>query len=301
MSDHGRKPKRWANDLNTILAAVAGDGRFPVPVERLAPEYSRMRFPDAPVVAVEGKPLGSFEGALYPVQDGKAWAIIYNSAVSHGRRRFTIAHEFGHYLMHRQLFPGGIECNEESVTFRGGPELEQEADTFAAYLLMPFDDFRAQLHPDAMPSLDDLSALAERYGVSLISCVLRWLEYTNRRSMIVVSREGFILWSKSSEPALKTRRYFRTKDTPPIEVPSSSLIGRRDFADIAREGVEHPPGVWFDDSCTEITLQSDKYDQAITILHFGQDLATSVRLDEADEPDSFDRLSVRVRNRFGDE
>ena len=28
MTDHGRKPKRWANDLNTILAAVHGEGRF---------------------------------------------------------------------------------------------------------------------------------------------------------------------------------------------------------------------------------------------------------------------------------
>lgn len=301
MSDHGRKPKRWANDLNKILAAVSGDGRFPVPVEELAAEYSRLRFPEAPVVAIEGRPLGSFEGALYPVRDGKAWAIIYNSAVSDGRRRFTIAHEFGHYLMHRNLFPNGIECSEEAVTFRDGPDLEQEADTFAAYLLMPFDDFRAQLHADAVPSLDDLSALADRYGVSLISCVLRWLDYTNRRSMIVISREGFILWSKASDPAFKTGRYFRTRLAAPIEVPSSSLIGRKDFADIAREGVEHPPGIWFDETCTEITLHSDKYDQAISILHFSKDSARSVRLEEAEEPDAYDRFSVPVRNRFGDE
>jgi Zn-dependent peptidase ImmA (M78 family) len=80
--------------------------------------------------------------------------------------------------MHRSPFPKGLECNEEVVTFRNGDELEAEADTFAAYLLIPLDDFRRQIPADADPTLDDLSAAAERYGVSLIACVLRG---SNRR------------------------------------------------------------------------------------------------------------------------
>jgi Zn-dependent peptidase ImmA (M78 family) len=90
--------------------------------------------------------------------------------------------------MHRSLFPQCLECNEEAVTFRNGDELEAEADTFAAYLLMPLEGFRRQIPDDADPTLDDLSAAAERYGDSLIARVLRWLEYTTRRSMLVFSR-----------------------------------------------------------------------------------------------------------------
>src|SRR5262245_43470607 len=193
MTDHGRKPIRWANDLNTILKAVAAATarpRFTVPVADLALEISRARFRDSPIRAIEGGSLGDFEGALYPMPDRKGWAILYNKDVSPGRKRFTIAHEFGHYLMHRPLFPGGIQCSEESVTFRDGLELEAEADEFAAYLLMPLDDFRSQLPADAVPSLDDLSGVAQRYGVSLIACILRWLEYTSGRSMLVVARDG---------------------------------------------------------------------------------------------------------------
>jgi hypothetical protein len=298
MSHHGRKPKRWANDLNTILTAFAGDGRFPVPVERLAMEFSAQRFPDAPVVAVEGGSLGKFEGALYPVSEGKGWAIIYNTDVSDGRRRFTIGHEFGHYLMHRSLLPKGIECGEEAVTFRDGVDLEHEADTFAAYLLMPFDDFRKQLDADVVPGLDDLSVLADRYGVSLISCVLRWLEYTHRRSMIVISREEFVLWAKPSKPAFNSGIFIKTRGVPPVPVPANSLIGRRDFADVAREGVLHPPGIWSREECTEITLHSDKYDQVITILHYGHDSARSFHSDEPPEPDTFDRFGPKVRERF---
>jgi hypothetical protein len=299
MTDHGRKPKRWANDLGKILELTMGDGRFPVPLEQLALEYSRQRFPGSPVIAIEGRPLGSFEGALYPVHDGKGWAIFYNSDVSAGRRRFTIAHELGHYLMHRDLFPKGIECNEEVVTFRNGTELEEEADTFAAYLLMPFGDFRRQLLPGAIPTLDDLGALADRYGVSLISCILRWLEYTERRSMLVISRDEYVLWSKSSDPAFKTGHYMRTRSGPPIEVPAQSLIGRRDMADIARDGILHPPGVWFEEECTELTLHSDRYDQVISVLLFGSAPSRSF-LDAAPETDTFDRFGRFARSRFDD-
>jgi IrrE N-terminal-like domain len=298
MTDHGRKPIRWANDLNTILAAAVGEDRFPVPVERVATEYSNLRFKDAPIVAIDGRALGRFEGALYPVKDGKGWAIIYNTDVSDGRRRFTVAHEFGHYLMHRPLFPNGLECSEEAVTFRNGDELEVEADTFAAYLLMPLDDFRRQIPADADPNLDDLSAAAERYGVSLIACVLRWLEYTTRRSMLVISRDGFILWARPSKAAFKSGLFIRTKNVAPVEVPSASLLGRVDFADIGREGVDHPPGVWFNEDCTEITIHSDKYDQSLAILHFGRDTRALRDFGEADEPDAFDRFNSKPRRRF---
>lgn len=300
MTNHGRKPIRWAHDLNTLLAAVAaatGQPRFPVAVADLALEISRSRFPDSAVIAVEGGSLGDFEGALYPMPDRKGWAILYNKDVSPGRRRFTIAHEFGHYLMHRLLLPDGIRCSEESVTFRDGQELEAEADEFAGYLLMPFDDFRTQLPADAVPSLDELSVAAERYGVSLIACILRWLEYTSRRSMLVVARDGFVLWAKPSKPAFKSGLFIRTRKAPPYEIPANSLITRRDLADIGREGVDHPIGVWFDEPCTEITLHSDKYDQSLALLHFAKS-PPRFTVDEEPEQDTFDRFSPKPRERF---
>ena len=300
MTDHGRKPIRWANELNTVLVAVAAataQQHFPVRVADLALEISRKRFPDSPIVAVEGGSLGDFEGALYPMPDRKGWAILYNKDVSPGRKHFTIAHEFGHYLMHRPFFPEGIQCSEESVTFRDGPEFEAEADKFAAYLLMPFDDFRRQLPVDTVPSLDDLGAVAERYGVSLIACILRWLEYTSRRSMLVVARDGFALYANSSKPAYKSGLFIRTRKAPPYEIPSNSLVGRRDLAYIGREGVDHPAGVWFDEPCTEIALHSDKYDQSIALLHFSKS-APRFSIYEEPEQDAFDRFSPKPRDQF---
>ncbi len=294
MTDHGRKPKRWANDLNTILAAVPGE-RFPIGVERLAIEYAKQRFPESPIVAVEGDSLGKFEGALYPVPEKHGWAIIYNNDVSPGRRRFTVSHEFGHYLMHRSLMPK-FECGEDVVTFRSGEDLEKEADTFAAYLLMPFDDFRAHIAADAKPTIDEFGAMADRYGVSLISCILRWLEYTSRRSMIVVSRDGYMLWAASSGPAFKSGLIYRTRRRP-IEVPAGSLVGLQEFTDRARLGVAQPAGVWLGEDCHEITLRSDKYDQAITLLHFAN-TAPRPFDEEVGLQDTFERFMPPDRERF---
>ena len=177
-------------------------------------------------------------------------------------------------------------------------DLEQEADTFAAYLLMPLDDFRLQLPDDAVPEVDDFSSLADRYGVSLISCIIRWLEYTRRRSMIVVARDGFVIWAKASEPAFKSGRFIRTKGVPPVEVPTAALVHRKDIADIAREGIDHPPGVWCDEGCTQLSIHSDKYDQFISILHFSNNGAESTHFEEAAEEDAYDRFSPKPRERF---
>jgi Zn-dependent peptidase ImmA (M78 family) len=74
-----------------------------VDVEKLAMEISASRFPKDSLKAIKGNNLPGFEGALYSLGDPRdGWAIIYNNAnVAPGRTRFTIGHEFGHYLAHR--------------------------------------------------------------------------------------------------------------------------------------------------------------------------------------------------------
>ena len=82
-----------------------------------------------------------------------------------------------------------------------------------------------------------------------------------------------------------------------MELPSALLLGRADLADVGREGVEHPPGVWFEEDCDEITIHSDKYDQSLAILHFGRDTRTFRSFGEATS--QIDRFSPMPRDRFG--
>ena len=222
-------PQRWANTLTALLNIVFGEGsdRFPVKVPQLAKDFSHQRYGDDPVTLVKGGQLPGFEGALCRAPAGKkGWGIIYNNTItSPGRINFTLAHEFGHYLLHREVYPDGLECGPQDMVRWDNEyaQIEQQANEFAATLLMPLDDFRRQIDSKSKPTLDDIGACAERYQVSLIAATLRWLQYTERRSLLVISRDGFILWARSSPKALRTGAYFKTANRPPIPIPDASL------------------------------------------------------------------------------
>ena len=97
-----KKPIAEANRISTMLNTVLGPNRFPVNVDELAREYSRQCFAKSPVDKVEGEDLDGIDGMLIANKARSKWLILYNNSVSsEGRKRFTIAHEFGHYILHR--------------------------------------------------------------------------------------------------------------------------------------------------------------------------------------------------------
>lgn len=98
---------------------------------------------------------------------GSGWTIGVNSYHHPNRQRFTIAHELGHFLLHKP------SEKHVDVTFarRSGrrDRLEQEADLFAAELLMPESEVR-KLIADGVTSLERLAA---HFGVSAMAAKYR--------------------------------------------------------------------------------------------------------------------------------
>jgi Zn-dependent peptidase ImmA (M78 family) len=300
------RPLKEAARITQMLDLVLGADRFdraPVDVISLALEYSRKVAPDSPIHEVVERNIPGCVGALvYGDARPRQWAIMYHVDQSDGRRSFTVGHEFAHYVLHRQLieqdgnFDGGIYCDENAVNLRGGSGIEQEADEFTAALLMPLHDFRKQQPAMAMADFDTLSRLAKRYGVSLTAAILRWLEYTETRAMMVVSNEGFAHWAKPSRPALKSGRFIRTKNTV-YELPSQAFAARRDYSDHALSGVTQQAGVWFPEPVHEMCFRSDRYDLEITVLQFEADgprfQAEEEEIDVFDHFKRSDQMPVR--------
>ena len=96
---------------------------------------------------------GDVSGEL--VRHGDRYEINVNATHAPTRQRFTIAHELGHYIYHRDLIGDGIDDDRAyrstSVgryhNTRIGPMQETEANRFAANLLMPYhllDRLRAE-------------------------------------------------------------------------------------------------------------------------------------------------------------
>ncbi len=230
-------------------------------------EVSRNFFPEDPITRVVKDDLDGFGGALVPSESGKRWGILYDRNASPQRRRFTIGHEFGHYLLHRKKFPDGIRCDDAAVDGRVNVEVEREANAFSAALLMPLDDFRKRIAATDVPNFDDLGACADRYDVSLTAVILRWLRYTDRRAIMILSTDGYANWAWSSDPAFKSGRYIKTRISPPYEIPTGSGVARGAPADELRSGIDHPSGVWFGEPVREMSFHSTSQNCRFTLLH----------------------------------
>ena len=107
------------------------------------------------------------------------YRITINQADSKNRQRFTLAHEIGHYMLHRNLIGDGLDDTKayrstEAGRYynkRIGSEQETEANRFAAMIVYPrsiLEDFKSS---DESLSIKEL---AEKFGVSETSMKIVW-------------------------------------------------------------------------------------------------------------------------------
>ena len=171
---------------------------------------------------------------------------------------------------------------------------EHQANVFAANLLMPLDDYRRQISASAKVDLDMIGQCAERYRVSLIAAALRWLSFTEKRAVLVVSRDGFILWARSSEPALKTGAFFRTSKGP-IETPSTSSASQPGLLVEGKGAIDHVRNVWFPEPVRELALFAEHYDFTVSLLLL--DDHAPFLAPNSEEPDTYDKFVPAERRR----
>lgn len=118
----------------------------------------------AVIVPADESVTGKERDAMLVNKDGQL-VILYNKNRPVVRQRFSVAHEIGH------LYFGHVMGN--SSLHHGYKNFdEQEADHFAAYLLMPTKFLRA----DMKAGMKDIDVLARRYGVSKDAL---WIQVTN--------------------------------------------------------------------------------------------------------------------------
>jgi predicted transcriptional regulator len=126
-----------------------GSLRPPVPVEAIARDLLGLNVSEADTLAVSGM--------LLPAER-EVWL---NAAEPAPRRRFTLAHELGHWVCQVQEGrTAPLYCRAADVTPEPAAKaLEREANVFAAELLMPEELVREAWE-------GDVEAAAERFGVS---------------------------------------------------------------------------------------------------------------------------------------
>lgn len=154
-AESAREPARVAEleqRAAEILAAVPDyvwdRKRPPVPVEEIADScfgllVREVEDMSAAPGAPEVGPGQSISGLLLASR-GEIWVNAAEAREWPPRKRFTIAHELGHWVLHR-TGQQALFCRHGAVEEADRPELpaaEVEANAFAAALLMPADLLR---------------------------------------------------------------------------------------------------------------------------------------------------------------
>lgn len=137
---------------------------------------------------------------LFRRKSGKGIIRLNSNTVSRQRRRFSIAHELGHWEMHPNLKQGKFCTAENLSDYIKSPE-EVEANWFAATLLMPRFMIRDYITGgDADFKLID--RITDEFETSRTAAARRFIELTTQRAILVSSSNGKVNWHIKS-PAAK--------------------------------------------------------------------------------------------------
>lgn len=148
---------------------------------------------------IHDQSISSFAAALIMHPD-KAWGeILVAKGTPRQRRRFSIGHELGHFLLpsHRPHRGLQFSCsNADLLTSETGAvdiarRMEAEANRFAAELLMPAKRIRSNLK-SRQPDLAEIVRLADEFEVSKAAMARSYVEAHRETLALLVVRDGKI-------------------------------------------------------------------------------------------------------------
>jgi len=177
------------------------------------PIYPRKIAKELGIFVRERKADSGYDG--YLLSANGAWGIMINSSIkSKARKRFTVAHELGHYCIDYhtrasyQCFARDIEVISSSVR-----QDEREANEFAVELLMPGVLFREDIKQRNI-GLETINSLAAKYGTSMTSTAIRYARSSPDACAIVVSEQGKIKYFAYSESFRRERSLYLFRNAP---------------------------------------------------------------------------------------
>jgi len=142
---------------------------------------------------VEYGELDTAEGRLVAT-DHNGVIRVKASIASEGRRRFIIAHEIGHYRLHKTRSICDTLKNL-SMWEEGNPETE--ANVFAGELLMPERLLSPRLK-GIEPGLAAVDKLAADFRTSSLATAVQFVTYTKEPVALVVTIDGKMRWMRRS-------------------------------------------------------------------------------------------------------
>ncbi|MBB2961467.1 ImmA/IrrE family metallo-endopeptidase [Methylobacterium sp. R2-1] len=256
---------------------------LPVPIQELCARLGISR--------IEDLNTDEFEGGLVTDAKRSAGTILVKRG-GESRRRFTIAHELGHFLMahHVPDQAGRFLCKSSDLlrlTAKAGDQRQRrevEANRFAALMLMPPHLLREAMAAFREPDLQHVLALARDFAVGKEVAARAYVQYHPERIAIVVAGNG------------RVQRCYRSLSFPAITcadgspVPTGSLYHSSPHRpSTASDIAACSPDLWIDvkrdlrapDLCEQVYLQQNGFAMILLRLEpVPEESAKERRLDE---------------------
>lgn len=121
---------------------------------------------------------------------------VKHDIAERGRKRFTIAHELGHFELHQERDQFEFCADSEMSEYHSRPE-EREASIFATELLLPEHLVRAACRT-LKPGFADAKKIAASFQTTLTSAAMRYVQLTADRVALVACQDGRVKWYKAS-------------------------------------------------------------------------------------------------------
>lgn len=195
---------------------------------------------------VRYRPLDGCEARILGIHDQAIVTVSSRSAPA--RKRFSIAHELGHWYYHRGRISVCSAGDIESGTKGRKPDPERVADRFGADMLMPRYLVWPVVGKIQQLSWKTVDRVAEAFSTSLVATAIRLVDLNIVPSLIVCHGQEGRAW------------FARAKDVPERWFPSRQLSSESFAFDllysdpINRGAMRVPARAWFDRS------EADRYE-----------------------------------------
>jgi len=214
------KKKNEPDKLSAIIRAreIISDLYIEEPKHILIEEIATMRG-----TLVKEAPMKGADGRLSSVGSRGIISVRDNIDII-GKKRFVIAHELGHFELHRgQGF--NINCtDEEFLSWYKGNPIEIEANYFAAELLMPENMFKKRID-GADITKELIESLAEDFKTSITATSIRYVTLRPDYALVI---------SKDS----KITRFIADHDHFPYYINISGKVHSDSIASDYYNGIE---------------------------------------------------------------
>ena len=204
--------------------------------------------------------------AYLKCEDGSSY-IVLKESLNANRKKFTIAHELGHFYIpwHSELMFG---CDIKEMDFKNDyVPREKEANMFAAELLMPIEEFKNFFSGKINYTM--VSGLANIFDVSFQAALNRCIDLANEDCIAICSINRCVKWFKSTEdfPLFINRKKV------------SELSGADELFDLQLfqvKTIQEPGYVWFSNA-DDIDIEEESvlfptYNEVISIIHLKNEL-----------------------------